>query len=245
MTVQLNPQPTAAVNVVRQWAHGELLLPEETTSCPWEIAVHHLTEASLFWHVAQRPDRHPRVRPVFAVESDGTLGSTTSATRARRSSSDAIPAARSQHPRRHRPRLRSHRSRRQRARPPGTDRERVPAQVRLARRRHPDRRVRRPGSRTPALPGVRVRTDHRLGVRHRRPLRHPLNPLELPPLKSPIAPRPSPPATRRPRGGTDKSVSLQQRQRDTSSKSGGCGRFCAACPRSAFGHRVAASLRVS
>ena len=79
MTVQLNPQPTTAVNVVRQWDGGELLVPERDDVLPWELAVQHLAGASLFWHVTRRPDSHSHVRPVFAVESDGTLCSTTSA----------------------------------------------------------------------------------------------------------------------------------------------------------------------
>ncbi len=79
MTVRLNPQPAAAVNVVRQWGDGTLLVPDRGDVLPWELAVQHLAGASLFWQVAQRPDGHSHVRPVFAVESDGVLCSTTSA----------------------------------------------------------------------------------------------------------------------------------------------------------------------
>lgn len=79
MTMRLNPEPTAATNVVRQWGEGELLVPERDDVLPWELVVQHMAGAQLFWHVTQRPDTHAHVRPVFAVESDGMLYSTTSA----------------------------------------------------------------------------------------------------------------------------------------------------------------------
>jgi len=79
MTVGENPKPTSAVNVVRNWADGELLVPERDNVLPWDLAIQHLAGAQLFWHVTHRPDTHAHVRPVFAVESDGVLCSTTSA----------------------------------------------------------------------------------------------------------------------------------------------------------------------
>jgi len=78
MTVQPNPAPTAAVNVVRQWEEGGLLVPNRNDVLSWELAVQHMAEAELFWQVTQRPDTHPHIRPVFAVETDGMLCSTTS-----------------------------------------------------------------------------------------------------------------------------------------------------------------------
>jgi Pyridoxamine 5'-phosphate oxidase len=77
--VQPNPEPTAAVNVVRQWGDGELLVPALDDVLPWELAVQHLAGAQLYWQVTQRPDTNAHVRPVFAVECDGMLCSTTSA----------------------------------------------------------------------------------------------------------------------------------------------------------------------
>ena len=79
MTRQQNPVPTAATNVVRQWDDGELLVPERDEVLSWDLAVQHLADARLYWHVTQRPDTHAHVRPVFAVESAGMLWSTTSA----------------------------------------------------------------------------------------------------------------------------------------------------------------------
>jgi hypothetical protein len=78
VTVQPSPAPTAATNVVRQWGDGELLVPEPDDVLPWDVAVQHLDGARLYWHVTQRPDAHAHIRPVFAVESDGLLWSTTS-----------------------------------------------------------------------------------------------------------------------------------------------------------------------
>lgn len=78
MTIRLNPDPTAAVNVVRQWGDSELLVPERNDVLPWSLAVEHLRRAHLFWNVTQRPDGHAHVRPVFAVTGDGILWSTTS-----------------------------------------------------------------------------------------------------------------------------------------------------------------------
>ena len=78
MTVQPSPAPTTATNVVRQWGEGELLVPARDDVLPWDLAVQHLAGAHLYWHVTQRPDAHAHVRPVFAVESDGMLWSTTS-----------------------------------------------------------------------------------------------------------------------------------------------------------------------
>jgi hypothetical protein len=78
VTVQPSPAPTTATNVVRQWGDGELLVPEPDDVLSWELAVQHLADARLFWHVSRRPDVHAHVRPVFAVESDGMLWSTTS-----------------------------------------------------------------------------------------------------------------------------------------------------------------------
>lgn len=72
------PAPTAAVNVVRQWEEGELLVPDKSDTLPWELALKHMAEAELFWQVTQRPDTRAHVRPVFAVETDGVLCSTTS-----------------------------------------------------------------------------------------------------------------------------------------------------------------------
>ena len=77
MTVQPNPEPTTAINVVRQW-DGELLLPDRDDVLPWDLAVQHMAGAHLYWHVTRRPDAHAHVRPVFAVECDGMLWSTTS-----------------------------------------------------------------------------------------------------------------------------------------------------------------------
>ena len=79
MTFRPNPEPTTAVNVVRQWGDGELLVPERDDVLPWDEAVRHMAGAHLYWHVTRRPDTHAHVRPVFAVESDGMLWSTTSA----------------------------------------------------------------------------------------------------------------------------------------------------------------------
>jgi hypothetical protein len=79
MTVQPNPTPAAAINVVRQWGEGELLVPQRSDVLPWELAVQHLAEAQLFWLVTQGADSHAHVRPVFAIESGGLLWSTTSA----------------------------------------------------------------------------------------------------------------------------------------------------------------------
>lgn len=78
MTAQPSPAPTAAANIVRQWGEGELLVPDRDDVLPWELAVQHLAEAGLFWQVTQRADGHPHIRPVFAVETDGVLCSTTS-----------------------------------------------------------------------------------------------------------------------------------------------------------------------
>jgi hypothetical protein len=78
MTVQPNPSPTAALNVVRQWEEGGLIVPNRDDVLPWELAVEHMAEADLFWQVTQRPDTQAHVRPVFAVETDGMLCSTTS-----------------------------------------------------------------------------------------------------------------------------------------------------------------------
>lgn len=75
----LNPEPTAAINVVRQWGEGALLVPERHDVLAWDLAVQHLARAHLYWHVTQRPESRSHVRPVFAVESDGMLWSTTSA----------------------------------------------------------------------------------------------------------------------------------------------------------------------
>ena len=186
MTVQPNPQPTTAVNVVRQWDGGELLVPERDDVLPWELAVQHLAGASLFWQVTQRPDSHAHVRPVFAVESDGTLCSTTSAG-ARKAellgrhprcslaaSTDGMdlvyegapspltsPTTWNGSP------------------PPTTASTAGPSPSPQPRRLR--RPLRGPGSRPAAVPGVRVRTDHRVGIRNRRPLRHPLDPLGLRP----------------------------------------------------------------
>lgn len=74
-----NPEPTTATNVVRQWDDGELLVPDPDDSLPWELAVRHLADANLYWHVTRRSDDLAHVRPVFAVETDGMLWSTTSA----------------------------------------------------------------------------------------------------------------------------------------------------------------------
>jgi len=78
MTVQPKPSPTVAVNVVRQWEEGGLLVPNRDDVLPWELAVQHMAEADLIWQVTQRPDTQAHVRPVFAVETDGMLCSTTS-----------------------------------------------------------------------------------------------------------------------------------------------------------------------
>ena len=78
MTVRPNPAPTSAINVVRQWGDGELLVPERDDVLRWDLAVQHMAGATLYWHVTQRPDTHAHVRPVFAVESGGMLWSTTS-----------------------------------------------------------------------------------------------------------------------------------------------------------------------
>lgn len=73
-----NPKPVAATNVVRQWGDGELVVGERHDVLPWELAVQQLASARLFWQVTRRPGDHAHVRPVFAVESDGLLWSTTS-----------------------------------------------------------------------------------------------------------------------------------------------------------------------
>lgn len=78
MTVRRNPAPVVAINVVRQWGDGELLVPERDDVLPWDLAVQHMAGANLFWHVTQRADAHAHVRPVFAVECDGMLWSSTS-----------------------------------------------------------------------------------------------------------------------------------------------------------------------
>lgn len=77
-TLRPNPQPTTAVNVVRQWDEGELHIPERDDTLPWDLAVQHLAGAQLYWHVTQHPGTHAHVRPVFAVETDGMLWSATS-----------------------------------------------------------------------------------------------------------------------------------------------------------------------
>ena len=79
MTVEPNPEPTTAINIVRQWGEGKLLVPERDDVLPWDLAVQHMAGAQLYWLVTQRPDAHAHVRPVFAIESDGMLWSTTSA----------------------------------------------------------------------------------------------------------------------------------------------------------------------
>ena len=78
MTIQANPTPIAAVNVVRQWEEGDLLIPDRDDVLPWGLAVQHMAAAELFWQVTRRPDAHAHIRPVFAVEIDGMLCSTTS-----------------------------------------------------------------------------------------------------------------------------------------------------------------------
>src|SRR5690606_10514992 len=76
--IRPDPQPISAVNVVRQWDEGELLVPDRDDVLPWDLAVERLAGANLFWHVTRRPDQHAHVRPVFAVEVDGLLWSSTS-----------------------------------------------------------------------------------------------------------------------------------------------------------------------
>jgi hypothetical protein len=78
VTVRPNPAPTTAVNIVRQWGDGELFVPGPGDVLPWDLAVQHMAGANLYWHVTRRADAHAHVRPVFAVESDGVLWSTTS-----------------------------------------------------------------------------------------------------------------------------------------------------------------------
>lgn len=80
MTVLLDPEPAAARNVVRQWDDNQLTVPDPDDVLPWELAIRHLADAPLFWHVTQRPDSFAHVRPVFAVETRGMLWSTSSAT---------------------------------------------------------------------------------------------------------------------------------------------------------------------
>lgn len=71
--------PSASVNVVRQWGDGELLVSDRDDVLPWELALRNLADAHLYWHVTSRADARAHVRPVFAVECDGLLCSTTSA----------------------------------------------------------------------------------------------------------------------------------------------------------------------
>jgi len=51
MTIQQNPRPGSAVNIVRDWGDGELLVPEGGDVLPWELAIQHLAGALLFWQV--------------------------------------------------------------------------------------------------------------------------------------------------------------------------------------------------
>lgn len=76
--VASNPVPVSAINIVRQWDAGELLVPDRDDVLPWGTALQHLADARLYWHVTERPDSHSHVRPVFGVECDGLLWSTTS-----------------------------------------------------------------------------------------------------------------------------------------------------------------------
>ena len=80
--VQQPPEPSGAVNIVRNWDEHQLHVPDRDDVLPWALALARLDAARLYWHVTQAgepagPVAH--VRPVFGVVCDGVMCSTSAA----------------------------------------------------------------------------------------------------------------------------------------------------------------------